>query len=187
LRLSIGKFEELSKKDRDALGTLKDAANLLSTGGPIEQNAARRALAKAYNSGALTDNDVNDFAGSKALSERFKQFLSTNAEGEITDENLEQLLTIAKKSGDRRKVTMEANAKDAAHRFQYSYGGDEEELYKNAFLPNAFMNSQGGAPKPNPDEQALNTINPKTGQKYTQAEINEYKKSKGIPVVAGGQ
>ncbi len=182
LRLSVNAFEGIIKKDREAIGSLKDASNLLSTGGPIEQSAARRALAKAYNSGALTDNDVNDFAGDKSLAERFKQMLSTNLEGEITENNLKQLLQIAAKSAERRQSTVEANAKDAASRYANIYGGDADELYKGVFLPQEFM--KGSSPKTEivseQDRKAMQTVNPATGKNYTAEEIKAYKASKGI-------
>ena len=142
LRLSANKFDETTRKDREALTQLAEASNMLATGEAIPQSAARRSLAKAYNTGALTDNDVNDFAGDKALASRFIQALETGSTGELTEDNIRQLLIIADNASKRKAGNILASAKDTASRFSRIYPSEtsEEEIIKTIY-PEHFIES----------------------------------------------
>jgi hypothetical protein len=171
LRLSVNQFESIIKKDRENLSNIMGAAELLNGEGGIAQSAARRALAKAYNSGALTDADVNDFAGSKAYADKIVQFLKTGAEGTLSDENIKQLNEVVNKSAAKKRQVIEANVSDATNRFVMNYGGEPERI-KQVFSPSEFMKSNKEVSN---KEQAA----PKTAIKFDPVKFKAEQVAKG--------
>lgn len=176
LRLDKNKLEEIIRKDRDALRGFEDASKLLEGGG-IPQAAGQRALAKAFNAGALTDADVEELSGNKALAARFRQLVQTAADGKLTEQNyneLKEIVDLVKPALARRiKTTVD----DSVDRFHANYGGDKAQIYASLapqHLLKSLQPAAGGGKAP--DAALAAKIAKAKAAGYTDAEIQAYLK-----------
>lgn len=128
------KFNSEMKKETDALTSMQSAKSLIAQGG-VAASAGRRALAKAFNSGAMTDQDVADIAGGKSLLQKANQLAETAMTGNLTPENEAELINIA----ETLIPAMQAKISDRAESAKSSF---------KAIYPEV------------PDEQILSVLNP---------------------------
>lgn len=132
----IGKdLDSATRKDRESLADMQNARALLDGEG-IAQAAGQRALAKAFNSGALTDADVESLSGNKALASRFAQLVQTAADGKLTEQNIAELKGIVDTIEPIRRKRVESITADYAKRFTDIYGGDVEQVKNTLGYPN---------------------------------------------------
>jgi len=92
---SVTDLKETLKKDptfkssQDQLFKVKNAKELLSIGNPISDAAAQTSVARLFEKGVMTDQDVNRLGGSRAVAAFLDQFLERAKDGKLTEENRE--------------------------------------------------------------------------------------------------
>lgn len=90
------KFDSLVAEDRKKLTAADNALQLLNIDKPISSEVAKTQLARlAGEVGALTEQDLNRFGGSKDLLSRANQIATTLTSGKMTPESRKQLKQIA--------------------------------------------------------------------------------------------
>lgn len=153
------KFKSEMKKETDALTSMQSAADLISQGG-VSASAGRRALAKAFNSGAMTDQDVADIAGGKSLLQKGAQLAETAMSGDLTPDNEKELLNIV----NTLIPVMQKKIKDRADVAADSFSN----IYKNV-----------------PKSDVLKILNPfglgGAGIKSSDQEMRDFFKKNNIP------
>lgn len=100
--------DPIIKKQDAAIASAKTAADILEAGNPIGDATIGRFLARATGEvGNLAKHDVEGFGGSKALTTRLGQILSTWKDGSMTEENRGYVLkfsNLLKESAQKRRT-----------------------------------------------------------------------------------
>jgi hypothetical protein len=113
----------------DALNAGKRAKEMLMRNNPISGQVVKRALARMSGEvGVMTDKDVEDFAGSKAFTDRFKAIVTQATTGKLTPENREFMLQIIEDGAKVENQILEERSKLFGAQFGQVKGQSSEEV-----------------------------------------------------------
>jgi hypothetical protein len=93
---SKNKFDSAIKEDLEILSQGKKAESLLSTNGTISSEAAKTTVARMFEKGVLTDQDVARLSGGKSMYDRGNQLAESLISGKITPANRKELQSIVR-------------------------------------------------------------------------------------------
>lgn len=144
------------------LGMLEEG--LLKNDNALIQGASPTLIAKAMGEvGALTEADKLPYEGSKAISERIKQFFETNKTGKLSDSNRALMLKLVKELKKNVSSRKTSNAKllssqlskhatkilgiplDENEASSYITGVDTQQSPSNGIIPGQSSQSPGGS------------------------------------------
>lgn len=129
---------------RKRLNQVSSARELLA-GGPISQEAAKTAIARLSGEvGNLTENDINRFGGSSAVTSKISQLFTKAAEGTLTAANRKELNNIVDAFDRGLKTSMDSLTNDIASQGAAVLGISEDEMKNYLVRP---KNQQVAVPK----------------------------------------
>ena len=92
-------------KQNKQLQYAQNARSLLESGNPIAEQASRTQIARLSGEvGVLTDADVNRFGGKQSVAAKLQQAGKKLLTGELTKENRELLITVARRFEEAAKM-----------------------------------------------------------------------------------
>jgi hypothetical protein len=135
------------QKAATGLGAAQTAKELLSSGNVVAAEAAKTQIARMSGDvGALSNQDINRYGGSKALTDKIDQLWSSASSGKLTAENKALLMDIVATFERNNKRIMEERADYHAEQSSKILGRPKDEI-RNLLMPSSAPRDQSGVSK----------------------------------------
>ncbi len=167
-------FDQKIKEDLASRASAIEAESLLSAGGAISDEAAKSKVARMFEKGVLTDEDLGRLAGSKALYERGKQFVQSMMSGKLSDENRADLYNIVKTLKPLLDEKIMETAKNEARSMKSIYRelGIPEERFTEAFDVSSLLKDKTAKRPMNDKEKIAEAFKRGATQEQIEGKLN---------------
>lgn len=171
-------FQKMIKDDQIAMDAAERAEALLTNGGTISSEAAKSTIARMFEKGVLTDQDLARLSGGKSLFQQGAQLAEKAVSGKLTDENRDELLKIVNtlKPVYEQKVSDKA---DVYAQSQSEISSIPKDQFLKSFSGANLVNKRKQAPPP-PSDKIKQFIDAQKAKGKTDEEIKSFLKSKGV-------
>lgn len=119
-------FEARTKDENAAVNNLSTASGLIKdmrNGNRAALGPLKATVTRMFEKGVLTDEDINRYSGDTSLSGKLRDMVSTNFNGTLSDQTLNQLEQVLNTLSTSKKQIIQEEAKELAKRFGNRHQG----------------------------------------------------------------